>query len=301
MEIRGAGGDTDSKMEESDNSPASMGHPLSPCDSEISVGCELDPPGSNAPSPMELAEPEGDDEDGDEPLTTEDEDENQRRSPSTTRELSSSPGGEQESLTYISEDEYFRPLKRLAMSPPHSSISQQPSTPPSSTIVTSKVLLSQQQIHQHLQHHQQQAMPSSPSPEPSSQSHSPRHEDSPDEGGDVRELISPPIVARERGSSGNNNNNLLDKQCGGLRSFSILDILSYKPSKRKSTVPVKIERPWESRSSGNASSGKTSSQQEGSVGKKTNDKGSALDALFKMTNKTLDNLNKDDKAGEILY
>lgn len=248
------------RMEDSD-SPSSPreNRPASPCDSEISVGCEGEAR-EEQPSPMDMTTTHAE-------TSTEDdeEEETEPHSPSTSRGAPSptlSSGSlHTESFTYLSDDEYFRPLKRLAMSgtspPPHHHAAPQasplreaepePSSPPSP--------------------HQQEPQP--PQDEP-------------------QVVVGRGDVAAAA---------VDQKQAAGLRSFSILDILSYKPSRRKSSVPVKIVRPWDTREEGGPAEGAPkTSQSEKKSG--NNDKGSALDALFKMTNKTLDNLNKDDKAGE---
>lgn len=249
------------RMEDSD-SPSSPreNRPASPCDSEISVGCEGEAR-EEQPSPMDMTTTHAE-------TSTEDdeEEETEPHSPSTSRGAPSptlSSGSiHTESFTYLSDDEYFRPLKRLAMSgtspPPHHHAAPQasplreaepePSSPPSP-------------------HHQQEPQPQQDEPQV--------------------------IVGRGDVAAAAVD----QKQAAGLRSFSILDILSYKPSRRKSSVPVKIVRPWDTREEGGPAEGAPkTSQSEKKSG--NNDKGSALDALFKMTNKTLDNLNKDDKAGE---
>ncbi|KAK4293276.1 hypothetical protein Pmani_034015 [Petrolisthes manimaculis] len=254
-------------MEDSDspNSPRQEDQrPPSPCDSEISVGCEgVEAGRQDIPSPMDMTTHA-------DTSTTED-DETEPQSPSTSRGAPSptlSSGSiHTESFTYLSDDEYFRPLKRLAMS--------NTSPPPSQQ---------QQQHHHHQQqqqqgslspHHQdQEPKPSSPSPEPEPQ--------------EQQEEVD--LLGRGGEVAGVNK-----QQAAGLRSFSILDILSYKPSRRKSSVPVKIVRPWDTREEGVADPpAKSCSQSEKKAS--GNDKGSALDALFKMTNKTLDNLNKDEKT-----
>ncbi|KAK8738117.1 hypothetical protein OTU49_004051 [Cherax quadricarinatus] len=235
------------RMEESD-SPASPREvrPPSPCDSEISVGCEAEARHAHA-SPMDMTTHAD--------TSTEDE-ETEPQSPSTSRGAPSptlSSGSlHTESFTYLSDDEYFRPLKRLAMSgtsPPPQPLSPQEEDPD----------------------------PKPPSPEPQPQ--------------EPQEPVG--ILAR-----GGDMAAVEQKQAAGLRSFSILDILSYKPSRRKSSVPVKIVRPWDTREEGAADPPAKSS---GHSDKKnsSNDKGSALDALFKMTNKTLDNLNKDEKTDAV--
>ncbi|XP_063588324.1 homeobox protein Nkx-3.1-like [Penaeus indicus] len=250
------------RMEDSD-SPSSPreNRPASPCDSEISVGCEGEAR-EEQPSPMDMTTTHAE-------TSTEDdeEEETEPHSPSTSRGAPSptlSSGSlHTESFTYLSDDEYFRPLKRLAMSgtspPPHHHAAPQasplreaepePSSPPSP-------------------HHQQEPQPQQDEPQV--------------------------VVGRGDVAAAAVD----QKQAAGLRSFSILDILSYKPSRRKSSVPVKIVRPWDTREEGGPAEGAPkTSQSEKKSG--NNDKGSALDALFKMTNKTLDNLNKDDKADSV--
>ncbi|XP_042885707.1 proteoglycan 4-like [Penaeus japonicus] len=248
------------RMEDSD-SPSSPreDRPASPCDSEISVGCEGEVR-DEQPSPMDMTTTHA------ETSTEDDEEETEPHSPSTSRGAPSptlSSGSlHTESFTYLSDDEYFRPLKRLAMSgtspPPH-------------------------------HHAAPQASPlREAEPEPSSPP-SPHHPQEPQPEQDEPQVV----VGRADAAAAA----LEQKQAAGLRSFSILDILSYKPSRRKSSVPVKIVRPWDTREEGGPAEGAPkTSQSEKKSG--SNDKGSALDALFKMTNKTLDNLNKDDKAGE---
>lgn len=252
------------RMEDSD-SPTSPRQedqrPPSPCESDISVGCEgVEAGRQDIPSPMDMTTHA-------DTSTTEDE-ETEPHSPSTSRGAPSptlSSGSiHTESYTYLSDDEYFRPLKRLAMS--------STSPPPS-----------QQQQHQQQQgplsphhHPDQHPKPSSPSPEPQPQ----------------EQQEAADLLGRGGEVAGVNK-----QQAAGLRSFSILDILSYKPSRRKSSVPVKIVRPWDTREEGAADPPAKSGNQSEKKGS-GNDKGSALDALFKMTNKTLDNLNKDEKTGE---
>lgn len=249
------------RMEESD-SPREQ-RPPSPCDSEISVGCEgearrhegqdQDQDQDHQPSPMDMTAHAD--------TSTEDED-TEPQSPSTSRGAPSptlSSGSlHTESFTYLSDDEYFRPLKRLAMS------STSPPPP----------------------QQQQQQVPLSPQQEPEPKPSPPSPEPQPQEPQEPAALMARGDVAAAE-----------QKQAAGLRSFSILDILSYKPSRRKSSVPVKIVRPWDTREEGSTDPpAKSAGQSDKKSG--NNDKGSALDALFKMTNKTLDNLNKDEKTGE---
>lgn len=280
----------------------SLSRPPSPCDSEISVGCEQHDRANNniknnnnkvvnkcAGSPMDMS--------ADVNFTTEEDDEGndtEPHSPYTPRGTASpalsSTSLHTESYTYLSDDEYFRPLKRLAMS----SSSPTPS----------------EQLHLIRQSH-------STSPNSSPQMVSPAAitscsllESRPPH------VLSPPLIKKsldddeeetgDEASEAEARNQRLERSLqeeknNRLRSFSILDILSYKPSRRKSSVPVKIVRPWDSRedkkpenrgANRNDNGGK---QESGKSGKQ--DKGGALDALFKMTNKTLDNLNKEDKTG----
>ncbi|XP_068213773.1 barH-like 2 homeobox protein [Palaemon carinicauda] len=262
------------RMEDSD-SPTSphtndrRPRPPSPCESEISVGCEVEgalaeedayqPP----PSPMDMTNHI---DTSSSTAEEEDDDETEPQSPSTSRGAPSptlsSASLHAESFTYLSDDEYFRPLKRLAMSgtspPPHK---QQ----------------GEALLHQHPAAARTGAEPSSPpSPEPE------QHQ-------------------QQQGAMGEDLDRAAEghKQEAGLRSFSILDILSYKPSRRKSSVPVKIVRPWDTREEPPENKPAKSSSGQGEKKGGNHDKGGALDALFKMTNKTLDNLNKDDKADSV--
>ncbi|MPC51344.1 hypothetical protein E2C01_045188 [Portunus trituberculatus] len=238
-------------MEEGDSPASPRGErPPSPCESEISVGCEGEARQAQ-PSPMDMTTHAD--------TSTEDE-ETEPRSPSTSRGAPSptlSSGSlHTESFTYLSDDEYFRPLKRLAMSGTSPPPSREPLSP----------------------QRDQEPKASSPSPSPE-----PEEPQEPQEAG--------ALAGRGEMAGGD------QKQAAGLRSFSILDILSYKPSRRKSSIPVKIVRPWDTREEAAPEPhAKPASQSEKKGG--ANDKGSALDALFKMTNKTLDNLNKDEKTGK---
>ncbi|XP_071542735.1 uncharacterized protein [Panulirus ornatus] len=245
------------RMEESDSpaSPREERRPPSPCDSEISVGCEGEAR-HDQPSPMDMTTHAD--------TSTEDE-ETEPQSPSTSRGAPSptlSSGSLQtESFTYLSDDEYFRPLKRLAMS------GTSPPPPP--------------------QQQQQQQLPLSPQQDAEPKPSPPSPEPQPQEPQEPAGLMGRGDVAA-----------VDHKQAAGLRSFSILDILSYKPSRRKSSVPVKIVRPWDTREEGSTDPpAKSAGQSDKKSG--SNDKGSALDALFKMTNKTLDNLNKDEKTDAV--
>ncbi|XP_045593214.1 barH-like 1 homeobox protein [Procambarus clarkii] len=241
------------RMEDSDTpaSPREL-RPTSPCESEISVGCEARQ--DDRPSPMDMTHTDDDD----------DEDDTEPQSPSTSRGAPSptlSSGSlHTESFTYLSDDEYFRPLKRLAMSSTSPPLPQpQPQ------------LLSPQE-----EEEEEEEEPKPPTPEP-----------------------QPQEPQEPEGLMGRGGDIAMDqKQAAGLRSFSILDILSYKPSRRKSSVPVKIVRPWDTREEGVADPPAKSSSQNDKKSS-SNDKGSALDALFKMTNKTLDNLNKDEKTDAV--
>ena len=245
--------------------------PISPCDSEISVGCE-DEQKESAGSPMDMSAEVNftteDDDDGDDT-------EVEPHSPSTSRggvsPALSSVSVHTESFTYLSDDDYFRPLKRLAMS----SSSPTPS--------------------------EQRALSESPHASPrvdTPQTFSPDSR--------PQNILSPPLIKKsdeeeeEEERQQRIERSIEEEKNNRLRSFSILDILSYKPSRRKSSVPVKIVRPWDNReeklreekSSNRSNDNKT---ETGKNGKQ--DKGGALDALFKMTNKTLDNLNKEEKTG----
>ncbi|XP_045135009.1 homeobox protein Nkx-3.1-like [Portunus trituberculatus] len=239
-------------MEEGDSPASPRGErPPSPCESEISVGCEGEARQAQ-PSPMDMTTHAD--------TSTEDE-ETEPRSPSTSRGAPSptlSSGSlHTESFTYLSDDEYFRPLKRLAMSGTSPPPSREPLSP----------------------QRDQEPKASSPSPSPE-----PEEPQEPQEAG--------ALAGRGEMAGGD------QKQAAGLRSFSILDILSYKPSRRKSSIPVKIVRPWDTREEAAPEPhAKPASQSEKKGG--ANDKGSALDALFKMTNKTLDNLNKDEKTDAV--
>lgn len=231
--------------------------PLSPCESEISVGCER---GAPAASPMDL---------------TEDESEAAPRSPSALDDES----------TCLSEDEYFRPLKRLAMSD-----ASPPPPPPSAATGAGG-----------------HASDSLSSPEPSSLAHrppsegakqpqSPKAEEGDGDGdGDVDGDGDADNESGRRAAD-DRQGLAADQKLSGLRSFSILDILSYKPSRRKSSIPVKIVRPWDESPTEAPPPSRPPAPPKREGGQNSG-RGSALDALFKMTNKTLDNLNKEDKAG----
>ena len=254
--------------------------PSSPCDSEISVGCEEEQKQQqqSVGSPMDTSREVH--------FTTEDENDDdtevEPQSPSTSRggpsPALSSASVHTESLSYMSDDEYFRPLKRLAMS----SSSPTPS----------------------------ERRPSSSSPQVSPQISSPLQTCSPDSSSlPIRSpcVISPAIKKSSEEDDNESVNERIEgslehEKNNGLRSFSILDILSYKPSRRKSSVPVKIVRPWDSRDESSADEKSPcrsvpEKPEAAKGGKQNGDKCGALDALFKMTNKTLDNLNKEDKTG----
>lgn len=97
----------------------------------------------------------------------------------------------------------------------------------------------------------------------------------------------------------------------GVRSFSVLDILNHRSSRRKCAQPTRIVRPWdpqpqpsgdleESRIKSDSSpgaiggvSGSISSRHERRRGSNN-----PLDELFKMTNKTLQEF-KEEKQGEL--
>ncbi|KAF2351273.1 Homeobox domain [Trinorchestia longiramus] len=239
--------------------------PPSPSDSEISVGCEEQKRSAGSPMDMSAEVHFTTEDDGD--VDTEVE----PQSPSTSREGASpalsSLSVHTESLNYLSDDEYFRPLKRLAMSsssptPSERRPNSSSPNPPISSPQTCSLETSRQSC---------QSPPLKKS----------------NEEVDIEEQQQ--RIERS----------LEEEKNSRLRSFSILDILSYKPSRRKSSVPVKIVRPWDCReenSSGEKTQNRNHDKSEGVKSGKANDKGGALDALFKMTNKTLDNLNKEDKT-----
>jgi len=280
------------------NSP----RPASPCDSEISVGCEEEaqqqqqqqqPPQQTTTStpptsPMDMAGADNIYNDGGD---ADEDTEMEPQSPTTSRggpsPALSSTSVHTESLSYLSEDEYFRPLKRLAMSGT--------SPTPSERL---RFLQQQTNSFSPLQH----SVLSPPTP---------RQISSPDTIRPINLLSPPPLILKkltEEEEQDRIQRSLEEEKNNGLRSFSILDILSYKPppSRRKSSVPVKIVRPWDNRGDSSSDDGSPVRQQmksepqsnnNNNKSNNKNDKGGALDALFKMTNQTLDNLNKDDKAG----
>ncbi|XP_018008345.1 transcription factor LBX1 [Hyalella azteca] len=239
--------------------------PPSRSDSEISVGCEDEQKRSDG-SPMDMSAEAhfSTEDDGD--VDTEVE----PHSPSTSRgghsPALSSASVHTESFNYLSDDEYFRPLKRLAMSstsptPSERRPNSSSSNPPIPSPLTCSMDASRQSC-------------SSPT-----------------------KKLQEDAEAEERQQR--IERSLEEEKNNRLRSFSILDILSYKPSRRKSSVPVKIVRPWDREENSRCEKIQQRNHQdksEGTKSSKTNDKGGALDALFKMTNKTLDNLNKEDKT-----